>query len=246
MPRPPPRTGSADWTGQHHRLSDDARENLMNALGLDPSVNPDDMETAIPALAEVEKWLGSYSGADNALKNAPKASDFVRSLSSIESDTVKLLSNLNVSHQWIRDELVRTNIDLEKLALELEKLQAASLYIKGKYEGIESRGAPKQEALRDVILRLREVFARYYQGPNTSRQEIGYVRPLSEYENEEREFINFALDDTDIPYTEKDLDRILAEPNVTVKANRREAIYSERNIARAKNKQHRILKNSKK
>ncbi len=292
MPRPPPRTGSANWKAEHHRLSGGARENLIDALGLDPTVNPDQVESANQALAEVEKWLGFYSGADTALKNAPKASDFVRSLSSIENDTLKLqrnlkdaqssvesdalklLSNLKDSHQWIRDELIRSRTDLELLyqelekrvnashwirdelaetgvdfqilPQELEKLLNASLSIKDKYEGIESRGPPTKEALRQVTLYLREVFARVYQGPILPRREIGAVRPLSVNESAEEEFIKFALDDAEIPYNDDDFRRLLNEPNVTVESERLDEIYDEKNIKRARDEQLKLLRKKKK
>ena len=224
MPRPPPRTGPTNWNARHHRLSDDARESLIAALSLDLLNTEDELFKANQALDKVAKCLSSYNGAEKILKNAPKPSDFVRSMSKIERDTARLLSNLNDSHQWILDELVRTHNDIEKLTLELNRLQDASLCIKEKYEGIESRGAPKQKALRHVILCLREICHQYYQGPKTSRREIGYIEPLSEYENEEREFIKFALDDTKIPYTKKDLDRILAEPSMTVQSGMQDRI----------------------
>ena len=201
---------------------------MISFLGLDPSINPDDLDTANHALAEVEKWLGSYSGADIALKNAPKASDFVRRLSSIEKDALRLLLNLKDSHKWVRDELIRTPIDLDKLYVELEKLLDASRSIKGKYEGIESRGAPKKEALRHVIrIELREVFAEFNQGSNLARRKVGYVRPLSEAESQEVDFIKFALDDVPIPYgDDDDLRRLLNELNVTVKSHRREPKFT--------------------
>lgn len=244
MPTPPPRTGSASWTAQHHRLSEGTRQELISLLGLDPSAEPKDIEIANHALAEVEKWLGSYPGAESTLKGAPKASDFVRSLSSIEIDTLKLLRNLKDSHQWIRDELIRTPIDLDKLYVELEKLLDASRSIKGKYEGIEIRGAPKKEALRHVILELREVFGRFYQGPNLRRREIGFLQPLTEYESEEKDFIKFSIDDANnIPYgDDDDLRRLLREPNLAVKSDRRKSIYDEKNIKRARDIQTKRLK----
>ncbi len=247
MPTPPPKTGAANWTAQHHRLSEGTRQELISLLGLDPSAEPKDIEIANHALAEVEKWLGFYPGAENTLKGTPKASDFVRSLSSIEIDTLELLRNLKDSHQWIRDELIRTPIDLDKLYVELEKLLDASRSIKGKYEGIESRGAPKKEALRHVILNLREVFAEFNQGSNLARRKIGYVRPLSEAESQEMDFIKFSLDDVPIPYgDDDDLRRLLDEPNVTVKSRRREEIYSEKNVERARDQQLKLLEKKKK
>jgi len=223
VPRPPPKTGSASWDAQHHRLSDDAREKLIDALGLDPTVNPDEVEPANQALAEVEKWLGSYSGAEIAIANAPKASDFVRSLSSIENDTIKLLRTLEGVHQWVRDEFARTDIDFRVLYEELETLRDTSLSIKGKYEDVESRGAPKKEALRHVILCLREIFTRYYRGPIQARREVGAVQSLSEYESAEEEFITVALSDAKIPYGEN-LRRLLDEPNMTVQSDMRDRI----------------------
>ena len=247
MPRPPPRTGPATWKAEHHRLSDDAREKLINALGFDPTVNPDEMETADQALAEVEKSLGFYSGADTALKNPPKASDFVRSLSSIENDTLKLKDHLSDAHQWLRSEITEFGANLNLLDQELEKLLNASLSIKDKYEGIESRGPPTKEALRQVMLYLREVFAEFYQGSNLARRKIGYVRPLSEAESEEMDFIRISLDDVPIPYGEdEDLRRLLNELNVTVKSRRREEIYSEKNVERARDQQLKLLEKKKK
>ena len=146
MPRPPPKTGSASWKTQHHHLSDDALQELISLLGLDPSIKPDDLDTANQALVEVEKWLGFYSGADNALKSAPRASDFVRSLSSAENHTLKLQRHLNNSHQWIRSEITEFGTNLDLLHLELENLLNAAKSIKAKYESVESRGPPKYEA----------------------------------------------------------------------------------------------------
>ena len=135
---------------------------------------------------------------------------------------------LKDSHQWIRDELIRTPIDLDKLYVELEKLLDVSRSIQGKYEGIESRGAPKKEALRYVILELREVFGRFYQGPNLRRREIGFVQPLTEYESEEKDFIKYSLDDANnIPYgDEDDLRRLLREPNLAVRNRTGARIFS--------------------
>ena len=216
MPTPPPRTGSATWTAQHHHLGTDARQELISFLGLDSTAEPKHIEIANRAMAEVEKWLGSYSGADIAHKNAPKPSDFVRSLSSIEKDTSKLMRNLKQSHQWILDEFSRSRYDLQRLRKELNELLNISGTIKEKYDGVESRGPPKKVALRQVILELREIFAEFFLDPKQCRRQIGFIQPRSAPENAEREFIKFALDDTDIPYTKEDLNRILDEPSMTV------------------------------
>jgi len=243
MPRPKRKSGNTKFSAKAHRLSDHARKDLIGALSLDLLNTEDELFKANQALEQVAKCLSSYGGADKVLRNAPKPSDFVRSMSMIERDTAKLLSNINDAHQWVLDELVRTNTDLEKLKLELEKLQGASLCIKDKYAGIESRGAPKQEALRHVILVLREIFDQYYQGPITSRREIGYIEPLSEYENEERDFIKFALDDAKIPCTKKDLNRILAEPSMTVQSGMHDRIDLETDAKWERDIERNLLEN---
>ena len=60
MPRPPPRTRSTNRQPERHRLSDGAREKLIDLLGLDPSVNPDEQEKAYRAMTQVEAVLGLY------------------------------------------------------------------------------------------------------------------------------------------------------------------------------------------
>ena len=245
MPRPPPKTSSASWDAQHHRLSDDARKELISLLNLDPTVKPDELETANQALAEVEKWLGFYSGADTVLKNTPKASDFVRSLSSIENDTLKLKDHLGDSHQWIRSEITEYGANLDLLHQELEKLLMAAKSIQAKYESVESRGPPKFEALRHVILKLREIFARYYQDPIEPKWGVVSVQALLEYESAEKDFIKFALDDEGITYPEN-LRHLLNELNVTLESSRRVEIYDEKNVKRARDKQLKLLKKRKK
>lgn len=242
MPTPPPKTGSANWTAPHHRLSDDTRQELISFLGLDPTVRPDELGVANHALAEVEKWLGFYPGADTAHKNAPKASDFVRSLSSAEKLALKLQRNLNDSHQWIRSEITECGANLEALNLELEKLLDAAKTIQAKYESVESRGPPKFEALRHLVFKLREIFDQFYQDSVRPGRKIGFLQPLSEFESAEQDFIMISLDDAEIPFTKKQLRRLLDEPNVTLKSNRRDKIYDQKNLKRARNKEHNRLK----
>jgi len=96
---------------------------------------------------------------------------------------------------------------------------------------------------------LREVFARVYQGPILPRREIGALRPLSEAESKEQEFIKFALDDLDdaeIPYNDDDFRRLLNEPNVTVESDRLKKMSSEHNIKRARDEQLKSLIKKKK
>ncbi len=142
MPRPPPKTGSASCDAQHHRLSDGARETLIDLLGLDPSVNPDEQEKATRAITQVEEVLGLYE-------------------------------------QHLED---------------FESLP-----------GAKARGRPKKEVLQNTIGELRRTFRQNYGEVDNKRTTRGAVSNVSRAENDEREFIRFALKGAGIshPHREK-------------------------------------------
>ncbi len=130
MPRPPPRTRSTSRKRKRHCLSDGAREKLIDLLGLDPSVNPDEREKATRAITQVEGILGLYE-------------------------------------QHLED---------------YKSLRVA-----------KARGRPKKEVLQNTIGELRRTFRQNYGEVDNKRTTRGAVSNVSRAENDEREFIRFAL-----------------------------------------------------
>ena len=120
-----------------HCLSDSQREKLIDLLGLDPSVNPDEREKATLAITQVEDILGLYE-------------------------------------QHLED---------------YESLR-----------GAKARGRPKKEVLQKTIGELRRTFRQYYGEVDNTRDTRGATSSLSPAENDEREFIHFALEYAGIPH----------------------------------------------
>jgi hypothetical protein len=60
VPKPPRETETENNKPQFHSLSEETRESLVNKLGLDPSVNPEDQENAARAIIQTEQILRLY------------------------------------------------------------------------------------------------------------------------------------------------------------------------------------------
>jgi hypothetical protein len=102
-------------------------------------------------------------------------------------------------NDWLTEALSANGADPNVIGASLLQLYAAVSATVKQYEGTESRGQPKRHALRWVILELRSIFNRYYQGGDDERKEHGASKPLSEREANEEKFIKVALADAKIP-----------------------------------------------
>ena len=175
------------------------------------------------AIREVEKCLGFYPGSKSASTKAPRVADYKHEFATVERGVLRLLRTLRERPDWVQNaiDFCMDNTSVEDYLSDLaERIQTA----KGGFAKQEGRGRLPNEARAEVILKLREIFVRSSQTPETERQRSGAVTPLSEYEGEERDFIKLLLEEAKIPCP-KDLLPLLNKPETTLRQKRREKIY---------------------
>lgn len=191
------RTGAPTWMSRGHTLADDARESLRRQLGVSSASDADTW------VRGVNYWLGFYPGGVQALDNAPRPKDYVRTYARLRLQTGKLLNDLASLPEFYREkyEIQETPLGDEGLEAALQmlaKLFDATRQLERQYEGEKSAGRPKKLALSIAIKGLRDIFRRHYEGPVTKRPARGPVRRLAECEEREREFVRVAFTDAGI------------------------------------------------
>jgi hypothetical protein len=222
MPRPKPKKGSPTWYSRGHPLSENAKTELLERLGLDSKI-PDDANKGAKALRVVEYWLGFYPGGVDALDNAPRSADYRQTLTPIRKRAYKLCNDLCELNQWMCEAVEIRDVDVNALKLSLIALVDAIGKAVSEMGNTESRGRPKDQALRQVVGELRRIFMRYHRGANLQRSIKGAVTPLSERENEEVEFVEIALDEANIDHPQN-LRSLFDEPGAALPHERNKVI----------------------
>lgn len=227
------KSGNPQFRSSPHKLSPNTRIELLSLLGID-SNNPDDQERATEAIQRVEGLLGMYQPAVEALKDLPDPGEFVSAMSKLQSRTSRLNESLAEMHPRIRKAVEIGGADLTALERELSNLQVAAGYVKESSKN--HKGRPKAEVFAIVVGQIRRVFRQYYGEVENTRKIRGAMRSLSQAENDEQEFIKFALEDAKIPHPKKIrrvYDRIgtpLADRNEAIKKIEAEAERRRRNL----------------
>ncbi len=222
MPRPRLKRGSPAWSARPHVLSESAEKELAGLLGLDDPSAPDS-KRASEALREIERWLGFYPGAVQAHVKVPRSADYRAILPPIEAGATGLVSKLGGLNPWMRDALEVRGANVASLEEALTELRDATSSTIGDIGSGESRGKPKDIAFRVLIGKLRRVFIRYYAGGDFRRRTTGAVKPLSESQGDEVDFVKIALRDAGIPCP-RNIRRLFDEPDAALPLERQEVI----------------------
>lgn len=202
MPRPQPKIGGPVFYSYAHDLSDTAKTELINFLGIEP----DATAATSAAIRKVENLLGAYKQLDNSFQSEPRASDYQLILPKLQKQVADLLnatSNPSFLNAWMRDSLDTHGAEIDKLEMALIVFCDAINATLRDVPKEENRGRPKRDALKTVVSHLRQVFAEHYQGGGSSqRRRQGAKEDLSEREAEEVDFITTALKDAKIRFPE--------------------------------------------
>ena len=228
MPRPKKKAGSPNWTAKNHKLSENAKAELLSLLGLD---EPDDNSSrAKQAIEDVERGLAFHAGGVDALDKRPRAADYREALTPLIRKSSDLAQSLDELNFWIENELNSHETDISELKVSLRCLVDAITNTLKEKEACRSRGAPKKQALLVVVGKLRKIFHRYHidtfseDNEQPSQPRIrGKTAELSEKENEECDFVKFALDDANISHP-KDIRTLFSKPDAALPQDREKVI----------------------
>ena len=138
--------------------------------------------------------MGTYSGLIETLDNAPRAANYIAEIgdASLENgskiglvfDAYDLLQKLCGTSRWMHEAYAAEGYSIHKIERELGKFIDASCIVvhKMKQQQVESRGAPKKEALKTLINHLNGVFEKYFSTQDINCDEVIY---LSDEENQD-------------------------------------------------------------
>lgn len=217
-------TGDASspvWYSYAHSLTDEACAEICALLGFDHPTGAD-AERQNAAIARVKHWLGWYRGAVGAIDNAPRPANYRACISPLRGEACTLLARIGGLDTWMRDAL---EIELKEahqqdalspdclypIERALAALATAAADAVKTYGRDESRGAPERAALRKLVAELRAVFAGARGKDRAERVSVGAQSNLTEYENDEIDFLRVALNDAGIPLPKR-LRSLFAEP----------------------------------
>ena len=168
---------------------------------------------------EIEKWLGFYFKATLVSVQLPGIADYKHELSSFERDIREFLEKLHGYPEWVGNSIGKHGGNLIGMEENLTALADASATALSTYVKQEGRGRKKDEPRLKVIQELRRIFFKYYTERNRN---LSTAKARTERKDAERDFIETALNDADIPVPEEQLARLLRAPEAALSIERAE------------------------
>lgn len=220
MPRPKPKTASAVFFARAHSLSDTQKNQLLELLRYDadslkaaeiPGYQVLKREPGAPllvakvpksdapiknpydAILYVESALGLGVEGAQHLDNIPRPADYREAFRPVGRTAWKLLNTLTSWTEYFCGQFTLRGQDIHEVERALAILVDVSAAVTRDMAGKSSKGARKQNALTEVIRRLRRTFRDYYQGKRTERNRQGAFESLAQWEKDELAFVDTAL-----------------------------------------------------
>jgi hypothetical protein len=135
-----------------------------------------------------------------------------------------LFKTLNNLSPYYRDQLDVHGANVHDIRDALGKLAGGAGDIVAAFQGVSSKGAPRNVAVMEVIRRLKRTFRDYYQGPRDLRKRRGAFQFLATWERTELSFIALALRSARISFTDQALQRLLRDPRCALPQERAQTI----------------------
>jgi len=217
MTKPKKKKAQPTFFAHSHRLRSHTKKELLGLLG-----NNEER-----AILEVEKALGLGVNAAEHLDDIPRPVDYVATFTTISKGAASLHNSLCELGGYFSDEVTKKGADQDAIEAALIKLLTVAEAIVKDYEGLSSRGARKNNALAEVIRRLRIIFRNNYKGATTGKLHRGAVTFRSKEENQELKFVLAALLDARlvrIGFSGTELRRLFSDSRCAVPAGRAESI----------------------
>lgn len=181
----------------------------------DPNVSPStgpagDVHAAI---LDVEAIIDLYHSGAPQLDAPPRATDYLGAFKPVQRKASDLLDTLSSWTGYYRDQFKLKGADINAIERELASLVNVSNAVVEDFKKMSSKGARKNTALIVVILRLREVFRKYYQGERAARERKGAFEQRPLWEKQEFQFVQTALRvGRIIPEGYRELPRLFRDP----------------------------------
>lgn len=226
-----PRTGNPVFRVIPHKLSIDAQRSLARLAGIRDNENA--QEAMLSAIAY---QLGRYHELEQALDNAPRASDHANACKVLIKRCDVLLTEIGGLNPVFRENLVArlfgvptaAEIDLakneklldfnlvlnssdgvEEAAREVTRLRDAAMSLLSDANPQPSDGASTRDARLQTIANLQAIFEAHYKGPATPATKRGAFTIASEKDKRERKFIEYALEQLGISLSDEVLQKDL-------------------------------------
>lgn len=195
-------------------------------LGHDPDGTADETGPDVGmAILKIEAALGLYVYGAVHIDEIPRATDYVNAFKPIGKRAAELLNMLHGLGGYFSDQFTVKRADQDAIeAALMELLQVANSVVKD-FEALPSKGAKKNNALAEVVRRLRRIFRDYYQGPVDGRRKSGAFQYRAEKEKRELDFVKTALLDARIiAKGYSDLPRLFRDPRCALNEERSDTV----------------------
>lgn len=145
------------------------------------------------AILDVQAALGLYTSGEQHLDRIPRPADYREEFRRVQRATRNLLKTLADWTGYYRDQLKLKGADIQAIETALTSLADVSAAVVKDFEGKSSKGARRNIALMETVLRLRGIFREHCEVPRHSRKRQGAFQHLADWERRELEFVQTAL-----------------------------------------------------
>jgi hypothetical protein len=185
MTKPKPKTAEPTFIVHAHQLSDRAKQKLVELIASDNN----------QAIRKVEMALGLGIDGMRHLDEVPRPADYIAAFKPLGKKALELCDALRELSGHYTKYFTERNVKQDAIEAALLELHAVANNVIKEFQGKPSKGARKNNALAEVIRRLRRIFRRYYGGPVDKRRKSGALSYRSDAEKHEIEFVKIALND---------------------------------------------------
>lgn len=145
------------------------------------------------AIMGIEAALGLYVNGAVHIDEIPRPADYVSAFKPIEKQTAKLLNMVDGLGGYFSNQFAVKGVDQYSIQAKLIELQTFASNVVGDFNKLSSKGAKKNDALAEVVRRLRTVFRNYYRGQTTGRKKSGAIVNRGVEEKLELDFVQTAF-----------------------------------------------------
>lgn len=215
MTKPKSKNAEPRFSAQSYLLTDEVRAQLIELLG----------NKGAAAIPEVEKTLGLGHYGAHHLDEIPRPADYVAAFSRLEKEALSLFNSLCELGGYYSEQFAKRGADQDAIEAALIELQRVANGVVNEFKGQPSKGARQNNALAEVVRRLRRTFREYYGGPVDKRRKSGALSYRTDAEKCERKFVKVALRDARlIPVNYTGLEALFLDPRCTLPEERDQTI----------------------
>lgn len=203
MTKPRSKAAEPTFLAHAHPLSDSAKQRL------EVLIESDDYQSIL----DVEMALGLGIEGARHLDEIPRPADYVAAFAPLEKKALALFDALCELSGYYTEQFTKRNANQDAIEAALLELHKVANGVIKEFQGKPSKGARKNNALAEVILRLRHTFRTYYGGPVEKRRKSGAFTYRADDEKREMDFVRVALRDARlIPAKYTGLDALFRDP----------------------------------